>query len=73
MYAAVSEAFWAGLAAILTGVAGIIYAWASVIKAKHEAEEECELTLKSLRDENELYASQLHAVHMQFPITPPPL
>jgi hypothetical protein len=61
-----SGADWVALiGAILAGIGGIISAWAAVVKARHEGEEDCEEHLDALRLENEEVADELHALRME--------
>ena len=55
------------IAAALTGVAGIITAWAAVVRAKNKGAEDCEEHLAAARAEAEENAAQLHALRMKHP------
>jgi hypothetical protein len=56
-------------AAILTGVAAVMTAWAAVRRAKAEGTERCERELKEARQEAETTAAELHRFRMEHPDT----
>lgn len=53
------------IGAFLGGIGGIISAWASLYKAKHEGDDECEQKLKLARKEAEMSADELHSYRMR--------
>jgi hypothetical protein len=53
------------IGAILTGVGGIVTAYAAVVRSRREAETECEKQLAELRNESEHEARALHWWRMQ--------
>lgn len=53
------------LAALLTGIAGVLTAWAAVVRARKQGNEHCERELREARAEGERYASELHALRMR--------
>jgi hypothetical protein len=53
------------IGALLTGVAGIITAWASLVRARHEGDHQCEERLREARAEAEQYAQRLHTERMR--------
>jgi hypothetical protein len=55
------------LAAVLTGIAGIITAYASVVKARKEGSENCEDHLRQARAEAEEYTTEVHQWRMRYP------
>lgn len=55
------------VAASLTGLAGIITAWAAIIRAKKQGTAECEKELAEARGEAETLAQQLHEIKMSHP------
>ena len=57
------------IAAVATGTAGVIAAWAGLVKAKREVrtevEEECQRRLQAARQEAEQAADELHTLRMR--------
>lgn len=51
--------------ALVSGVAGIITAWAAVIRAKGEGSKQCEEKLAAARKEAEEATAELHRIRMQ--------
>jgi hypothetical protein len=54
-------------AAVLTGLAAVMTAWAAVRRAKHEGSDECERDLAAARLEAEGAAAELHRLRMAHP------
>jgi len=52
------------IAATLTGVAGIITAWAAVVRARNRGSAECERKLAAERDRSERLADELHRARL---------
>lgn len=55
------------VAAILTGTAAVMTAWAAVRRAKAEGSEQCNRELREARAEAEATALQLHHLRMMHP------
>jgi hypothetical protein len=53
------------IGAILGGIGGILIAWAALIRARHESNDECRAKLQALRLENEKVADELHQLRMK--------
>jgi hypothetical protein len=53
------------VAAVCTGVGGIITSYAALVRARHKGHDECERKLRATRDEAERVTSELHALRMQ--------
>ena len=53
------------VAAILTGIAAVLTAWAAVVRAKHQGAEDCEQKLATVRDEAEAARAELHRWRME--------
>jgi gas vesicle protein len=52
------------LGSILAGIGGIVSAWAALVRARGEGDEECERKLKAARLESEQIADELHEARM---------
>jgi Collagen triple helix repeat (20 copies) len=57
--------FFIGVGAVLTAIAGIITAWAAVVKARNEGHEHCTEELNMVRSEAEELHIQLHKLRME--------
>jgi hypothetical protein len=53
------------LAGLATGIAACITAWGAVVKARHEADEDCQRNVAQLRRESEEQAQELHRLRME--------
>jgi Collagen triple helix repeat (20 copies) len=54
-------------AAILTGIAAVVTAWAAVVRAKDKGRKDCEAQLTASRDEAEAAQAALHRIRMIHP------
>jgi hypothetical protein len=55
------------IAAVLTGAAGILTAWAAVVRARNEGRRDCEQHLEVARAEAETASAELHQLRMRHP------
>ena len=53
------------IAAILTGIAGCLTAWATVVRPRNQGRAHCNEALHDARTEAERYAAELHALRMR--------
>ena len=60
-------AFAAGCGTILAGVAGVMTARASILRAKREGEQRCEDELTAEREQSERLARELHRRRLEHP------
>ena len=57
----------AGLGAIITAIAGVLTAWAAVVRARKEGAAGCEERLHAARAEAEKYTDEVHRWRMTYP------
>jgi hypothetical protein len=55
------------IAAVLTGIAAILTAWAAVVRAKKQGSAECHDELSDARAEGEAARAELHRIRMEHP------